>query len=112
MTTQLELISPMSDKSATIRRQSAWLERCLLDSGEWQCSRQLLTLSPEPLNDRELRNLASQSQWLISGQHGYKHLRHATAEEIHHATAWLESQAQKMSERAATLRRNAHRLLN
>jgi len=54
--------------------------------------------------------VASECENIISGQRGYKHIAHATPEEINHAANWLESQAKKMSERACAIRRNAHKI--
>jgi hypothetical protein len=62
------------------------------------------------VKDRDIRQLASESPNIISGQRGYKHVAHATAEEINHAANWLESQAKKMSDRAGAIRRTAHRI--
>lgn len=88
----------------------AWLEQLLLGAGCWMTSRDIEHTTAGRLGDRDVRALASASEWVISGQKGYKHIKHATAEEIHHAAAWLESQAKKMSDRAGTIRRNAHKL--
>jgi hypothetical protein len=56
------------------------------------------------------RALASASGWIISGQRGYRHLKHATAEEVQRCCATMESEAKKLAERAARLRRNSHRI--
>ena len=62
-------------------------------------------------NRRMLRAIAEASAgWILSGQRGYKHMVHASAEEVDHAAAWLERQAQKMSRRACALRRRAHQV--
>lgn len=61
-------------------------------------------------NKRWLRELASQSEFILAGQRGYLHLESATAEEINHCCNWLNAQALKMSERAGRLRKNAHRI--
>jgi hypothetical protein len=59
--------------------------------------------------DRLCRALAEASAGeIISGQAGYKLTRQATPEEIQQATAWLESQARKMSLRAGAIRRCWH----
>lgn len=94
-----------------------WLEELLDGAGCWmKASDVVRTYSPNPMDDpsdsekRYVRELASASEWIISGQKGYKHLRHATAEEIQHAAAWLESQAKKMGDRAGAIRRNAHKV--
>jgi len=63
-------------------------------------------------NRRFVRALAAAAEpEIISGQLGYKHIAHATPEEIHHAAAWLEGQGKKMADRACALRRRAHQLI-
>ncbi len=86
-----------------------WLEATLKAAGDWRTSTELLTsIGRLSENDRRwLRTLASASEWTISGQLGYKHLEHATLEEINHAANWWESQAKKMADRAQTIRRNS-----
>jgi hypothetical protein len=66
-------------------------------------------LPASEVNLRWLRRLASQSSTIISGQQGYLHLDCASTDEIHHAAAWLESQASEMQARAIRLRQAAHR---
>lgn len=90
-----------------------WLENLLRGSEAWVTSRECITLIGRPVTDdsrRWVRELASGSKWIISGQKGYKHLQHATAEEVQHCAAWLESQAKKMSDRACAIRANAHKV--
>jgi hypothetical protein len=84
------------------------LEALLLMIGEWlpRCEIERIT----GWGDRQIRELASASGWVLPGQKGYLHIKFASAEEIHHASAWLESQAKKMAERAGRLRSNAHKL--
>ena len=48
---------------------------------------------------------------VLSGQKGYCHITRATAEEIHHAASWLESQGKKMLGRGLAIRRRAHGLV-
>jgi len=91
----------------------AWLENYLDRLRDWATAADLLQSLGRPVTDantRWVRALASDSFWVVSGQRGYKHIRHATAEEVNHACAWLESQAKKMSERAGGIRKNAHRI--
>lgn len=104
MTTQLELTPPPADPTSP-----AWLENLLRDAGCWMTAGDIVLSTHGQTNERHLRELASASDWLISGQKGYLHLEHASAEEIAHAANWLESQAKKMGERAGKIRRNAHR---
>ena len=87
-----------------------WLEELLRGAGCWMTAKDILLTVGGRVHDRDLRELASASEWVISGQKGYKHMSHATAEEIHHARAWLESQAKKMGDRAGKLRSNCHKL--
>src|SRR5690242_12069544 len=79
---------------------TVWLESVLKAVQGWLTAEHILYhlgRATTDSNKRWLRELASQSQWIISGQRGYKHIEHATAEEIEHAANWLESQAKKMS---------------
>lgn len=93
---------------------TAWLENVLKAARGWLTSKDILctTLGQDVTDGRQrwLRELASGSAWIISGQRGYKHIEHATAQEVEHAANWLESQAKKMSERAGGIRRNAHKI--
>lgn len=96
----------------TETRQIAWLESYLLEHPGWHTSRmiqQSLNGLPTDNGDRLIRKLAQLSERIISGQKGYKHLTHATPEEINHFVHWMESQAREMTRRAETIRRNAHR---
>ena len=64
-------------------------------------------------NRRFIRALAEAAgPEVISGQRGYKFIGAATPEEIHHAAAWLEAQAKKMSDRACGIRKRAHQLIS
>jgi hypothetical protein len=87
-----------------------WLENLLKGAQCWMTAKDIMLTVNGKLIDRDLRSLASASANIISGQKGYKHIKHATAEEISHAANWLESQAKKMSDRAGAIRRNAHRI--
>lgn len=107
---QLELLDqPRHAEDA----DTVWLESVLKAAQGWLTAEQILYHLGRVTSDsnkRWLRDLASQSGFILSGQRGYLHLDHATAEEIDHACNWLNSQAVKMAERAGRLRRNAHRL--
>ena len=92
-----------------------WLENLLRGQGHWMTALEILKLIDRIPTDNErrwLRELASASEWILSGQKGYLHIEHSTVEEINHAASWLESQAKKMSDRACRLRRNGHRILS
>lgn len=94
-----------------VEAQASWLEKLLLQAKCWMTARDIQLTNMGGVIDREIRQIASESANIISGQKGYKHIAHATAEEVNHAANWLESQAKKMSERACAIRRNAHRTL-
>jgi hypothetical protein len=91
------------------------LERVLEDDRGWSTARALARIMFGQESDNALRQVRALAEgsagWIISGQRGYKHVRCATAEELQHAAAWLESQAQKMSARACAIRRRAHEVM-
>lgn len=109
---QPDLFTPEPALTAKDLADRLWLEAWLENRAEWATAHAIQVASAETLTDRAIRSVASTSEWIISGQKGYKHIKHSTQEEIHHASAWLESQAKKMSTRACTIRRNAHRILS
>lgn len=72
-----------------------------------------LDVQPTESRRRWLRNLAANSDGLIiSGQHGYRHISHATPDEVAHAANWLEHQATTMGQRARAIRRCFHHSLS
>ena len=74
----------------------------------WVTARQLRDATG--IDDRVLRLCAEASEGrVISGQKGYKLTAEATPGEIHHACAWLLSQAQRMTDRARQIRVAQHR---
>ena len=74
----------------------------------WVTARQLRDATG--IDDRVLRMCAEASEGrVISGQKGYKLTAEATPGEIHHACAWLLSQAQRMTDRARQIRVAQHR---
>jgi hypothetical protein len=88
-----------------------WLESYLQECGGWRTAMELLILvGREKTSDgaRWVRALAEASDRVISGQKGYKHLDHCTADEVSHFVNWMESQGKKMIGRAERVRRNAH----
>jgi len=87
------------------------LEYYLDTARAWLTANQLGERMPQQFTDRQLRALAAASDRIISGQRGYRHIRHATAEEVTHAANWLEHQAKEMGERAQRIRRAAHALV-
>jgi len=86
-----------------------WLETLLQGAGCWMTAKDIIQTCGARLHDRDVRELASASGWIVSGQRGYKHMHHATTEEVDHAAAWLVSQGKKMIKRGMLLRRNAHK---
>lgn len=98
------------DTRAPIR--VAEFEKIMHRSGGWLLARQVLVqcgLLPDEGHKRWLRSLAAASRVILSGQRGYCHLDHASVEELHHAAAWMESQAGEMQRRAIHIRQAAHR---
>lgn len=60
-----------------------------------------LGLDDTESNRRKIRQCAEDlGAEIISGQRGYRHVDRASVEEVRHFTAWMESQARKMQERA------------
>lgn len=105
---QLELFRPKADDPNV-----AWLVDFLARKSDWITARQIMeTINPwlpDKLNDRDLRALAeAAAPKVISGQRGYKHTDHATAEEIKAFIATMESQGTKMLARANKVRTYAH----
>ncbi len=96
--------------AAGVSKELAWLEKLLLEARCWMTAGDITLTTMGRVIDRDIRQMASESPRIISGQKGYKHVAHATAEEVNHAANWLESQAKKMSDRACAIRRAAHQL--
>jgi hypothetical protein len=90
---------------------AAWLENLLLHSCCWMTAKDIVLTTQGSVLDRDLRDLASQSASIISGQKGYKHIAHATAAEVDHCANWLTSQGKKMIKRGIAIRRAAHKIL-
>lgn len=64
------------------------------------------------LCDRTLRALAAASQGkIISGNHGYKHTRHATPEEFREFYGRMTTQAREMHARAEAARKLHHAIV-
>jgi len=90
----------------------AYLVRMLDEHRGWMTADDIGRLVDGHWNDRQVRRLAAAAMpMVISGQRGYRHIRHASAEEIDHAANWLESQACEMTRRALSIRRRAHELV-
>jgi hypothetical protein len=109
---QLDLFAPPDKKNVR------WLESWLDIRPGWHTALAILTsIYPEwstsefsDTQKRALRAYAQESEWIISGQKGYKHLSAATAEEVAHFVNWMESQAREMTRRAELIRKNAHKI--
>lgn len=86
----------------------------LLDEPDWITAAQLLVKAQWPVTDsnkRRLRDLANASDGrIISGQRGYRHIRHSTADEVIHSANWLRHQAKEMDDRASAILRQYHKL--
>lgn len=106
---QIEL--PMFERPAedpNVRWLEAWLER----HGGWARAEELVAAAGrEGDGERWVRELASASEWVISGQRGYRHVTRATAEEIRHFVNQIRSRARKLEGRAQRVLRNAHAIL-
>lgn len=87
------------------------LEDILRSNSDWMTSAAILVrmgLKVDENTRRDLRRLASKTANIISGTRGYRHMDHATTDEITHAVATLESQAKEMLSRATRIRHQAH----
>jgi len=97
--------SPLGDPNVD------WLEHYLDERHGWVRAAKILQelgLDDDEWRKREIRKLASASPWIISGQLGYRHLRHSTADEVKHFCAGFLSQIRLMAKRFNRIRRNAH----
>lgn len=110
MTAQLEMFAPAKEDVNVV-----FLASHLREHPGWHTAQELLEgwqLPDTESNRRLIRALASQATPdVISGQKGYKHVQHATPDEVHHCASWFESQAKEMAERAQAIRRRAHQLV-
>ena len=102
--TRLELAPAESDPAGL------WLEKLLRESKCWMTAGDIMQTTKGRVIDRDIRQLASDSRRIIGGQKGYKHILHATAEEVNRWANSLESRARKLSERAIGIRREAHKI--
>ena len=91
-----------------VEQDVQWLENLLKGAGCWMTAGDIMLTVIGRLSDRNVRELASQSNRIISGQKGYKHIEHGTPEEIAHSANWLISQGKKMIKRGIGQRRAAH----
>jgi hypothetical protein len=105
---EIDFDTPPPDASvdvaiAVLEQQKTWLKAADL--------LRKLNEAPSETNKRKLRRISEHSQGkIISGQKGYKHIRHATPEEITHAANWLRHQAKEMDQRATEILKQYHQL--
>lgn len=79
-------------------------------SGSWLTAEQIT--EQIGWNDRKIRKLAAESDGLIiSGNHGYKHTRHATPDELAEFWGRMVSQGKQMIARAILAKRKHHQLV-
>lgn len=88
-----------------------WLEAHLDEVGRWVTAPDIVAATGGRLTDRKVRELASASDVIISGQRGYRRLERSSADEIRHFLADMESRARELMLRAARIRRRAHRIV-
>jgi hypothetical protein len=115
---QLELFRP-----AATDPNVAWFAELLFVNGPgagisgWMTARDVLKHIPAEviesvdfaIDDRRIRMWAeAAAPKIISGQRGYKHTDHATAEEIKIFINTMRSQATRMLKRSNTVRKYAH----
>jgi hypothetical protein len=106
-TEQLELGQTAAPRHAA-DADVAWLENLLQGAKCWMSAKDICLTVVGRLGDRDIRALASETNRVISGQKGYKHIENATPEEIAHSANWLISQGKKMIKRGIGQRRAAH----
>lgn len=97
--------------AGVVRVDTVWLEKLLLTAGCWMTARDIILTTKGKVIDREIREVASESKMIISGQKGYKHVAHATTAEVNHCRNWLMSQGKKMIRRGLAIQRYAHQVL-
>lgn len=109
MVTQLDLFArPERESSEHLARRIV----AHLAGRGWLTAAQIVTALGLPEGEsgkRQVRAAAEASGGeLISGQDGYKLTAEATPDELHHASAWLESQGRTMIARAVAQRNVWH----
>lgn len=88
-----------------------WIEGWLRDHSGWHGRPELVAASSGRLHDRMIRAAMSRSARVVSGQQGYKHLDHATPEEVHAFLADLMSRIRALGRRYQAVRRQAHAVI-
>lgn len=98
---------PLAPETPTV----AWLEQHLLTTGRWVTSARLcqaLGASVSENTKRILRHLASQSDCIISGDHGYAHVACVPPDQISHWIARQRSQINATGRRILRVRHHCH----
>jgi len=85
------------------------LERILMEYRDWMSSG--LIGSQTGWNSDKVNALARASTDIISGQLGYKHIRHATAEEQNHFHNGLRSRARELLRRLIRSQKRSREIL-
>lgn len=111
MEKQLELSAqqpPRHEPQADVN----WLEQLLDGAGCWMTAKDISLTTQGKVLDREVREIASKSKWILSGpgSPGYKHIKHATAKEIQHFKDALISQGKLMIKRGIRISHAAHEI--
>lgn len=86
-----------------------WLEKTLRFAEAWLHADELLLAHTDAVDyagKRWIRAVASQSNWVISGNEGYKHVACATREEVQHFVDRMNSQIEVMRKRTAAVQVN------
>jgi len=91
--------------AALLRRSPDWLSAAaILARLQWpdtEANRRAVRYCIEQLFLQQSTNLSiHQSDLVISGQRGYKHIDNSTVEEVRHFAHWMKSQGGKMVARA------------
>lgn len=107
MLDQLEMFTDRPVKDEQVKA----FETMLAAQPDWLTAAQVSARVGGVWNDRVIRALAEASNQVISGQRGYRHIRHATAEESRHFVNAMRSQAEKMIDRAERVRRQCHAMV-
>jgi hypothetical protein len=110
MISHLEQQSDLFTPRPAVEASASWLEKLLFESRCWMTAGDIQLTTKGSVIDREIRQVASESCRIISGQKGYKHIAHATPEEVNHSANWLISQGKKMIKRGIGQRTEAHKI--
>lgn len=105
---ELPLFSPPPREDRNVQ----WLLKELRSTSDWITAEALVLLYAPKATENEKRRIRQLAEAVgdevISGQQGYKHITHATPEEIRHSSNNLISQGKKLITRGIAQRRRAH----